>query len=305
MYATGTPISLADMLNSLATFAATAGWTVDHNGVYTSGDYWLAVHQGGIYLNYYVPASPAAPQIQLYGATGYAGGSGPTGQANSSPHAPTMYPPPPGPYTAYHFFSTTAGPIYLHMILEYSSNNFMHLHGGALNAVGGATPALYIASSQWSALSGGGSSIDGASGNYVPFSQDGGADGFACGMTLCTVDSVLRWFWAGNTSPGRMVNGVKTGSRTYHTFYREPNTFNQLVPFIPISQYLERLVGGIASYVGDVPDMRWLSIVNNNPKDEVTIGSDTWKLFPVISKQPFGSPTAATGNYAFAFRKSA
>jgi hypothetical protein len=110
MYATGTPVSLADFLNNLAIFAATAGWTVDNNAVYTSGDYWLAVHKGDVYLNYYVP--PTTPiNIRLYGATGFNASSGPAAQANGSPNYTMMWPPPAGPYAAFHFFSTTAGPI--------------------------------------------------------------------------------------------------------------------------------------------------------------------------------------------------
>jgi hypothetical protein len=174
-----------------------------------------------------------------------------------------------------------------------------------LNAVGGASPAIYIAGTNWSALSGSNSSQDGGTGNYTPFSQDQAGSSYQDVMFLATVDGTLRWFWPSNVTPARLVNGVRTGSRVVHTFAREPNTFNQLVPFIPISLYCERVAGGIHSYVGDVPDMRWCSIANNAAKDEITIGSDTWKLYPVVAKLPFGSLNAATGNYAFAFRKSA
>jgi hypothetical protein len=317
MYATGTPTSLSDFLNSLNTFAVSAGWTSDFNGVaHFSGasDYYLAVHKDSCYLGYYVPntaASPGTLTLQLWGATGYAGSTIPSAQAGASTNPALMFPPPAGPYSAYHFFSTaTSGVDYLHALLEYSSGNFLHIHGGCLNPIGGATPATYTTGTRWSALSAGNSSSDGGPnvGNFTPFSAEnasGSGQGWQLFQVRATVDSVARWFWPGNASPARAIGAVRSGSKNVHAFAREPNTLNQLVPFIPLSLYLERAAGQIYSYIGDVIDMRWLNLANNQAKDEITIGSDTWKVFPVISKQPIGSATAATANYGFAFRKNA
>jgi hypothetical protein len=313
MYATGAPTSLSDMLNSLATFAISAGWTVDHNGAVGASDYYLAVHKDSCYLGYYVPNTAAifgTLQLQLWGATGYAGATLPSAQAGAPANPTTLFPPPVGPYTAHHFFSTATGGVdYLHLLLEYSSGNFLHLHGGCLNPIGGATPATYTAATYWSGLSGGTSSADGApsgTSNWTPFSaESAGGAGYRSLQLRVTVDSVARWFFGGATSPARLIGPIKSGSRNVNAFARTPNSFNQLVPFIPLSIYVERAVGNIFSYIGDVIDMRWCTLANNSAKDEITIGSDTWKLFPVISKQPFGSPTAATNNYGFAFRKNA
>ena len=314
MYATGTPTSLSDFLNSLATFATSAGWTVDFNAHagFSANDYYLAVHNGNCYLGYYVPntaASPGTLVLQLWGATGYAGSTAPAAQAGASPQAALLFPPPAGPYTAYHFFSTTtSGVTYLHSLLEYSAGNFLHIHGGCLNPVGGATPCTYIAGTAWSALAGGSSATDGGpsgSGNFTPFSAENTALGYKLFQLRATVDSTARWFYPGNASPGRAIGAVRSGSKNIHAFTRAPNTFNQLVPFIPLSLFVERAVGNVYSYIGDVIDMRWINLANNQAKDEITIGSDTWKVYPVISKLPFGSATAATNNYGFAFRKNA
>ena len=315
MYATGTPTSLADFLNDLATFAASAGWTVDFNGVpHFSGatDAYLAVHKDSCYLGYYVPNTGAlggSLQLQLFGATGYAGSTAPGAQAGAPANPSILFPPPVGPYTAYHFFSTaSAGVDYLHTLLEYSSGNFLSMYGGCLNPVGGATPATYTAGTRWSAIAGGASSSDNGPTvfNWTPFSAEN-PNGFGqdAVQVLATVDSVARWFFGGATSPARLIGAVKANSKNVHAFARAPNTFNQLTPFIPLSLFVERAVGNVYSYIGDVIDMRWVNLTNNQAKDEITIGSDTWKLFPVIAKLPFGSPTAATNNYGFAFRKNA
>jgi hypothetical protein len=309
MYATGTPTSLSDFLNSLATFAASAGWTVDNNAA-SGSTYYLAVHNGSCYLGFYVPNTAALGgtlQLQLWGATGYAGSTLPAAQAGASPQAALMFPPPVGPYTAYHFFSTNAGPTYLHTLLEYSSGNFLHLHGGCLNPVGGASPCTYVAGTQWSGLTGIPAANDSGPGgnNFTPFSGENTASGYRQFQLRATVDSVARWFYPGNATPGRAIGSVRSGSKNVHAFARAPNTYNQLAPLIPLSLYVERAVGNVYSYLGDVIDMRWINLANNQAKDEITIGSDTWKVYPVISKQPFGSPTAATNNYGFAFRKNA
>lgn len=313
MYATGTPTSLSDFLNSLATFATSAGWTVDFNAHagFATHDYYLAVHKDSCYLGYYVPDTTAllnTLQLQLWGATGYAGSTAPSAQAGASPQDAIMYPPPVGPYNAYHFFSTaTSGIDYLHSLLEYSSGNFLSIHGGCLNPVGGASPATYIAATQWSGLTGTNAANDSGpgGGNFTPFSAENSASSFRQFQIRATVDSVARWFYPGAASPARAIGAVRSGSKNVHAFARNPNTFNQLAVLIPLSLYVERAAGQIYSYIGDVIDMRWVNLANNLAKDEITIGSDTWKLFPVISKQPFGSATAATNNYGFAFRKNA
>jgi hypothetical protein len=314
MYATGAPTSLSDFLNSLNTFAVSAGFTSDFNGHagFLTHDYYLAVHKNSCYLGYYVPDTTALPgtlTLQLWGATGYASSTAPSAQAGASPNPSLLFPPPAGPYTGYHFFSTaTSGIDYLHALLEYSSGNYLQIHGGCLNPVGGATPCTYVAGTAWSALAGGGSSSDGgpSAQNFTPFSGEAAAGtGWKMFQIRATVDSVARWFYPGATSPARAIGAVRSGSKNVHAFAREPNTFNQLVPFIPLSLFVERAAGNIFSYIGDVIDMRWVSLANNQAKDEITIGSDTWKLFPVVSKQPIGSPTAATANYGFAFRKNA
>lgn len=315
MYATGTPTSLSDFLNALSTFAVSAGWTSDFNAHagFLTHDYYLAVHKDSCYLGYYVPDTTAVAgtlTLQLWGATGYAGSTAPSAQAGA-PAAPSlMFPPPAGPYNGYHFFSTATGGVdYLHALLEYSAGNFLQIHGGCLNPVGGASPATYTAGTCWSALTGASSSGDGGpggSGNWTPFSAEAGSgQGQRAVQLRATVDSTARWFHNSQTTPARLIGAVKSSSKNVHAFAREPNTFNQLVPFIPLSLFVERAVGQVYSYVGDVIDMRWLSLGNNQAKDEITIGSDTWKVFPVVSKQPFGSPTAATNNYGFAFRKNA
>jgi hypothetical protein len=310
MYATGAAVSRSDLLNSLATFAPTAGWTVDYNGAWNITDYWLAIHKGAVYLHYWAPGPLIAPTvINFYAATGYNGSAAPNAQPNTS--AQTLITPGAGPYTAYYFFAS-AGANYLHLVLQCAAGVFQHLHGGALDPVGGAAPLIYATCSAWQNIPGGGgtsSSYDtGSSGNCMPFTSLTSVP--YPFQVYCTVDGVSRWFASSSASPARAIGCLQLASRVHNAIVREPNTFNQLVPFIPLSVYLERLAGNIWSYVGDVLDTRLMNIQNNAPLDEIVIGPDTWKVFPMIAKTPpatwntAGGP-CSSGPYALAFRKNA
>ena len=61
------------------------------------------------------------------------------------------------------------------------------------------------------------------------------------------------------------------------------------------------------SPVGVVTDVRFCSINKFAPEQEITIASDTYKVFPGVGKRPinydYGVQPAASGDYAFAIRK--
>jgi hypothetical protein len=301
MYSTNTASGPAAVLQALATFASSAGFTIDNNAAY-SGGWWLAVHKGSCYLNFV--SDSANTQITVYGATGFSSSSAPSAQAQSSSGFGCNSGV--GPYVGYHFFSTSGSAAYLHVAIEISAGLFAHVQGGALNSIGSAAPCIYVQATNWQ-YTGYWSSFPDTSSNYMPWSNYSGQSNGAVGVT---VDGTFRWFKPGNSQPARSVlplsypgNGVACDSLT-----KSPNTFNGLAPFFPIQVFVERTVGNIYAYVGDAPDLRILNMKNNNPKDEITIGSDTWKVFPMVSNSlpvSTGNAPPSSGNYAMAFRKNA
>jgi len=319
MYATGSCSSPQDLLNSLKTFALGAGWTVDNAGPWIGGDYWLAVHKGACFLHYYATADNVA--IQLWGATGFNGaGLGATGgftgfnnSGNADAHLqPGVSPgfacfnPGVGPFVAYHFFGSTAD-TYLHFVCEVTAGIFGHMNGGVLLAAGGAAPAIYITATHWTSFTTpvywAGEPENASAGNTMAFA----AGEYNPLFILCNVDGALNWFTAGNASPTRLVAALSAPSKTVNTFGRSPNTFNQLSVLIPLSFYLERTSGNVFSYAGDAIDARLITMQNYAPKDEIPIGGDTWKVFPMIAKAPIAYATSppGSGNYGLAYRKNA
>lgn len=300
MYSTGTASGPKAVLQALATFATSAGWTIDFNNTYTGVGWWLAVHKGSCYLNFV--ADTADQNVYLYGATGYSSGSSFSAQPGTSPNSYNVCNSGSGPYTGYHFFSTSGSAAYLHVVIEKSAGIFAHFQGGALNAIGGAAPCIYIQATNWS-YGGAYCSFPDGSGGEFPWSN-----AYPYGYVGVTVDGTFGWFKPNNSSPSR-ANWPFQQSLAADSITKSPNTFNGLAPLFPIQCFVERAVGNLWAYVGDAPDLRAVNIKNNNPKDEITIGSDTWKIFPMIANNPnynqYGSPNSSSLYYALAFRKNA
>lgn len=77
------------------------------------------------------------------------------------------------------------------------------------------------------------------------------------------------------TSQGLLLEFVLQGS---------PNNFSQITPMWPIYHLLKRTGTNIYSLIG-VPDgVRAINMSALNSKTEITIGTDTWKVFPLLSK---------------------
>jgi hypothetical protein len=308
MYATGAASNVSAVLQALATFAASAGWTMDQSAATGTGgaDWILQMHNtAGSYVQMYAHEAAGANQytIEVNGGTGIASSSTLTNQSPSCFCQANA-----GPFTAYHFFSKSSASPYLHILIELSSNLYADIFCGKLNAVGGASPAVYVCVSAWTYTGFYPSFYDSGYGvgNNLPFHAQSNYQVFGV-----TVDSVLRWFMSSavGSTPARTILPLynQQGSQ-YDGIVRSPNTYNELSPLFSFPIIVERATGNIYSYVGDVPDLRGVNMANFTPKDEITIGSDVWKIFPFIQKSvPWntGNAPASSGPYGVALLKSA
>lgn len=92
----------------------------------------------------------------------------------------------------------------------------------------------------------------------------------------------------------------------------EPTPYSNIVPMFPvpcirsyynsIDQSLNRLC-----YLGDFPNVRAMNMTNLTPGQEITLGADTWKVFPALRQTSWESEGvidgASTGQYAVAYKK--
>lgn len=92
----------------------------------------------------------------------------------------------------------------------------------------------------------------------------------------------------------------------------EPTPYSNIVPMFPVpcirsyynstDQSLNRYC-----YLGDFPNVRVLNMTNLTPGQEITLGADTWKVFPALKQRPWEADgiedTPTTGQYAVAYKK--
>jgi len=124
------------------------------------------------------------------------------------------------------------------------------------------------------------------------------------GAVYIDVDSLSGWRWSGlqgNTSTGnyaktillqgllanQSISAKATSSSNVSfngLFYtRTPNWFNGLAPLATCFVFLKRASANL-SLLGWPKSIRLVNITNYNSGDELTFGSDTWKIFPEHSK---------------------
>lgn len=297
-YATGTANNPTDLLQQLATFAAAQGWTVDRNASYLT-NYWMALHNGASYFNFATEAT--AKSFLVTGATGYNSANTPTTQPGGSPQA-TYTLGIVGPYTAYYFF---AGSTYIHIVIEVNAGLFLIMMIGQMPAAGGISDAVFVQGTNWSVNSGAPNQPDSAA-NNAPFFYN---SQITKNMIGATVDSTFRWFQdpSVGASPARYQAPLRSQGVLATLLQRAANTFNGLTVLLPLPIFVERGVGNIYSFAGIVPGLRAINVANINPKDEVTLGGNTYKQFPAIAKTATwnvsGSTVFSSGPYGYAFLK--
>ena len=77
--------------------------------------------------------------------------------------------------------------------------------------------------------------------------------------------------------------------------------------FANMKAFLVNRVGDYWSRIGRFPNVRFCSTAKFAPGDEVTIGSDAWKVFPMVRKFTLTlageSNPAHSTNFAYAYKK--
>ncbi len=106
------------------------------------------------------------------------------------------------------------------------------------------------------------------------------------------------------------ANLDSTPGLNQHAWDYSPNTFNGLPILLPIPFVLERSSGWVFALCGEAIDVRLVNMSHNNPQDELTIGTDVWKLFPMLVNNHAGlnvynSASTSSFPYGIAYRKNA
>lgn len=336
-YQTGTATSSADLLDQLQTFLAAQGWTVVWRFQIAQGTWrWANVSKSGFFWNLYEFLSvfdsfncPSAFHLKLGFATAYNSGVDANAQTNDLGrfgYVTDVVP----PYTAYHFFEGTgaSGP-YCYIAVEITPGQYRHFGFGVLDKTGAGawTGGDFFFGTVWTLFSTSGNQ-PGTIDSY-PFDDFGQGELSIFGNGGIHASCYVRGTFPGSTAGWGAVTtassygtgakirsgaiarvpynsgGVVGGSPSYSLMRMGPVTGPNVTPLIRAHCFVDR-GSQFSSYIGEPPNFRHVDMTLFNPGDEVTLGSETWKVFPIIRKNlttPSGT-AAASGKFGIAYRKA-
>ena len=298
----------ADIIHRIANFAASAGWTVERNDL-VGANRTVTIRKPGVtdYIHIYNTASTS---ILMRISVGYDGLLTPPNQPNVSGECFTRIEA--GPYPKLFLF---AGGDWLWVTIGVAlSGEYRHLAIGLLDKSGVYDGGTYIDGTHW----GNGSYWASFNGNHLPFMNPAGGNPSNVGRVRAdsTTDGRSNFFFTfgvSSSSPNPVDAltefGDDTAGRASCSILRaDDNAFSGRSVFHPLPVYVAR-TGSTRYYspIGVVPGVRLCSIQKFEPEQEITIGTDVYKVFPCIAKRTMngsaGVQPGATGNYGYAVRK--
>ena len=225
-----------------------------------------------------------------------------------------------GPFTAYHLFGAAS---HLHLVIEESVGQFRHLSIGSIEKYGSWTGGAYAQASWWTEFYSGASAFN-AGNNCRPFGADKAVAfptsvGFYPGIRA-DIEAANVWVDLVG-SPSTDMGVGRYGLTPWPPYARlaDPQASDgngllaQWYDFTPLSWSgaaplapLEVSVGlsnGYWTLLGAFPGVRYCNMANLAPGDEITLGSDVWKVFPVFGKNYTSGAWATSFDHALAYKK--
>lgn len=341
-----TPANPAAVIDAIRAFAEANGWTVLRNNLVGNNRTVTLKRPETDHVHIY---NLNLDNIYLRMSIAYAAGTAPDAMADRSQRATNNVAA--GPYTRLFLFADTVPTAHVHCVLETNTAGvYYHFSFGMIEKLDAFTGGTYADGTFWtpSATS---SRVDYYSGaqTHALFGNDhvsntsptstGGS--FVCGGMRCDIPADSRAnTWAGFSSqsfnsttaadtafpihsgiapsgliaastPGTNAQTAVGNQLTTLAQYSDDNAFSNRSVFHPIEFAVGRL-GGYGSPVGRPPNIRFCNISKFTDGQEITIGSDTWKVFPMTKRGPGGgSGTSAnpylrgSGFHGYAYLKTA
>ncbi len=270
--------------------------------------------------------------LEAWACDGYSAGMAANLQTNNrklvmvGPMATSLY--------AYHLFSNGD---FVHVVIEETPGRFRHLSFGFINKYGSfaggqyltagcpvesftTTPYSFNTSNQSIPFGANGQGPSRASlatygypGTYVRADIDGWTVGWrllttgywdTANLDVCGCAAYAN---ATNNRAGYNVSGTQNSVNTLAhdlAYHCSPQSYNGLAPMLPCYVGVNRTpYVGTWTLLGEFPDVRFLNISNFNPGDELILGTDVWKIFPLWNKAYTLGAEPISYDYGLAYRK--
>lgn len=310
-YQTGTATDMADLLSKLCTFAVANGWTQDQ---FDTANGRVALHKGSVYVSgRWLVATPL--HLSIHQALGYTGGLEPgahpddsgNGYNTDASHANASLLGERcvanlgnGAYPSYYFFENDASPAYIHVVVEISTDIFTHFGFGNLNKIGTWTGGEYTYG-QFRTQTGSGQAIAVLDTGFLDGLFSDASNNGRRGATLHCEGlpgqaGTTKWgqVWGNRTSTPPTDNagnaksdiqgGFRSGPVGRAFGYFNAGTTSGLMPWYSIGLFYLNRTTMFGYALGDLPDMRGMNIRHFASKEEITVGSDIWVVFPWAQK---------------------
>lgn len=244
-----------DMLAPFSTFAQAAGWTQDEHD---TGNYELHLHKGSMYFA--IKAYTTTQAFKMRPCTGYSSGSAWNAQAGASPSdltqefqsgspAANLF----GANTRCHFFANTS-PDFLAAVFVNSAGSCGFITATEVGKRGTWTGGqFYNIGSYWHPT------------RVTTFNTSYTYNG------QLKVD-LYSQTWLGYGVSGYYLGEVGLPAKT--------NAFSGLSPLLPAEISLYNSTNGYR-VLGYFDHIRAIDFTNFDAGDEITVGSDTWMVFPM------------------------
>ena len=331
-YQTGTLSSMNDLMSTLSTFVQTEGWTQDqYTAEAGATDGKLSLHKNSVYVHFAWNSSES-PNIAMYQSLGFiSAGTNLWAHTDDSGGGVNSVPSTAGewnvsnsvgrfisdigigPYTSYFFFAGNGVDEYIHVALEFAPYIYRHFGFGELEKSWDWTGGEYCYAHN---------QRTGSTKNQEILLHSYSVSTLYERPATIHMEGLVgqpgssKWGTCGLASPGaswsdrngndriRLKGGIP-GGMLGSVFNMLPS--NSGAGFIPLTAnaiFYQNVAPAPDQYflLGFQPDVRALNIKNFDPKDEVTISGDVWKLFPSVRKQNTGDQNESE-NLGIAYKK--
>jgi len=327
-YDTGTATSTADLLDKLRIFLDANGWSVTWRFQIAQTTWrWLHASKSGVFFNFWEQLSslstsaPSSHHIRCAYATSYASGSDAMNQpdAGLASGGAGCIP----PYLAYHFFEGvgSSGP-YCYAAVEIAAGEYVHFGAGVLNKAGAYTGGEFACGTMWvqNNTYGGGSMENALSQpNAWPFSDTSNWQAQGTNLPIGTIvrcPAALSGNYAVSTRSTTPAGAQLRcgGADAWSTARTQGGVPSWAIWRAPVIQAIAGAVlmrahcfverpSSLISYIGEPPGLRHLSIEYLSHAEEITLGTDVWKVFP-LRRKGTGTGIPLSGNFGIAYLKN-
>ncbi len=305
------PASPAAIIDAIATFAQANGWTVERNTLAGSNRTLTLKRPETDYIHVY---NLNTTEIRALGSIDYSAARTPEQTTRRS--RPAVANIGSGPYTKVYLFADSSPSPYIYAVIETGTAGvYRQIAFGLVDKIEPFTGGTFIDASWWYG-SGHSPAPSYQSGNHALFGYDlYGAVSDEGGSIRCDFaadNRVDQWFGIGSgeaSGTGAFCEIRPNDHLSALVAEADDNNFSNRSILHPIGAMVNR-VGGYYSRIGSFPNIRFCSIRKYNPADEITIGSDIWKIFPMCRKWNANLKTswpdyeAHSDYFAYAFKKT-